>query len=58
MHNEELHKLRSSAYIIRMMDSCIMGQAGHVTRMEVEGNAYRVSMGNSEGKRPAGVVGG
>jgi hypothetical protein len=31
-----------------------MKWAGHVARMEVKRNAYRIMMGNPEGKRPLG----
>jgi hypothetical protein len=44
LHNEEIHKLKSSR----------MRWARHVTRMEEKGNAYRVLLGKSEGKRPLG----
>jgi hypothetical protein len=38
--------------IIRIMKSRKMIWAGHVGRMGKKGNAYRLLMGNPEGKRP------
>jgi hypothetical protein len=54
LHNEERHILYSSPDIIRQIKSRRMRWAGHVARMEEERNAYRVLMGNPEGKRPLG----
>jgi hypothetical protein len=54
LHNEELHNLYSSSSIIGMIKSRRMRWAGHVTRMEGDRNAYRILMGNPEGKRPLG----
>jgi hypothetical protein len=51
LHNEELHNFNSSS-VIRMMKSRRMGWAWHVARMGELRNAYRVFMGNPEGKRP------
>jgi hypothetical protein len=48
LHNEELHNLYSSPSIIRMR------WAGHVARMGEKRNAYRILVGNAEGKRPLG----
>jgi len=46
LHNECLSELYSSANIIRVIKSRRMGWAGHV--------AYRVWVGNPEGKIPLG----
>jgi hypothetical protein len=54
LHNEELHNLYSSPSTIRMMKSRRMRCAGHVARMGEKRNAYRILVGNPEGKRPLG----
>jgi hypothetical protein len=54
LHNEELHNLYSSPSIIRMIESRRMRWVGHVARMGAKRNAYRILVGNSEGKRPLG----
>jgi hypothetical protein len=54
LHNEELHYLYSSGCIIRMIKSKMMRWVGHIARMEEDKNAYRILMGNPEGKRPLG----
>jgi hypothetical protein len=54
LHNEELHDLYSSPSIIRMIKSRRRRWAGHVTRMGEKRNAYRILVGNPEGKRPLG----
>jgi hypothetical protein len=43
LHNDELHDLHSSRYIIRM---------GHVARMGEKKNVYRLLLGKPERKRP------
>jgi hypothetical protein len=48
----ELHILYSSPSIIRMIDLRRMRCAGHVARMGEKINAYKILVGNSEGKRP------
>jgi hypothetical protein len=53
LHNEELHKLHSSANIIRMIKSRRMRWARNVARMEKR-NAYKILVGKTEGKRPLG----
>jgi hypothetical protein len=53
LHNEELHNLYSSPSIIRMIKSRRMRWVGHVARMG-EKYAYRIFVGNPEGKRPLG----
>jgi hypothetical protein len=53
-YNEELHNLYTSSSIIRMIKSRRMRWAGHVARMREKRNAYRVLVGNPEGKRALG----
>jgi hypothetical protein len=52
LHNEELHNLYSSPSIIRMIKSRCVRWAGHVARMGEIRNAYRIFVGEREGKRP------
>jgi hypothetical protein len=54
LHNEELHNLYSAPSIIRMIKSRRMRWAGHVARNGENRNAYRILVGNPEGKRPLG----
>ncbi|KAJ4450924.1 hypothetical protein ANN_02359 [Periplaneta americana] len=54
LHNAELHALYSSPHIIRNIKSRRLRWAGHVARMGESRNAYRVSIGRPEGKRPLG----
>jgi hypothetical protein len=54
LHNEELRDLYSLPSIIRIMKSRRMRWAGHVARMGEKRNAYRLLVGNPEGKRPLG----
>jgi hypothetical protein len=53
LHNEDLCDLYSSPSIVRIMKSR-MRWAGHVARMGEKRNAYRLLVGNPEGKRPLG----
>jgi hypothetical protein len=53
LHNEELHDLYSSSSIIRIM-KLRMRWAENVARMGEKRNAYRLLVGNPEGKRPLG----
>jgi hypothetical protein len=53
LHNGELHNLYSSPSIIKMVKSR-MRLALHVAGMGKKKNAYRILMGNPEGKRPLG----
>jgi hypothetical protein len=53
-HNEELHNLYCPPSIIRIIKSRRMRWAGHVARMREKRNAYRILVGNPEGKRPLG----
>jgi hypothetical protein len=48
----ELHNLYSSPNIIRIINSRRMRWAGHVARMGEKSNAYRILVGNPEGKKP------
>jgi hypothetical protein len=54
LHSEELHILYSFPNIIRQIKSRRMRCTGHVARMGVERNVYRVLVGKPEGKRPLG----
>jgi hypothetical protein len=54
LYNEELRDLYSSPSIIRIIKSRRMRWAGHVARMGVKRNAYRLLVGKPEGKRPLG----
>jgi hypothetical protein len=54
LHNEELHNLYSSPSTIRMIKSRRMRWEGHVARMGEKRNAYRILVGNPEGKRSLG----
>jgi hypothetical protein len=54
VHNEELHNLFSSPSIIKMIKSRRMRWAGHVARKGAKRNAYRILVGNPEGKRTLG----
>jgi hypothetical protein len=54
LHNEELHALYSSPSIIRIIKARRMRWAGHVARMGENRNAYRLLVGNPEGRRPLG----
>jgi hypothetical protein len=51
LHNEELHDLYSSPSIIRMIKSKRMRWVGHVARIWERKNAYRLLIGEPEGKR-------
>jgi hypothetical protein len=52
LHEEELHNLYSLPSTIRTTKSRRMTWAGHVARMGLERNAYRILVGKLEGKRP------
>jgi hypothetical protein len=54
LHNEELHNLNSSPSIIRIIKSRRMRWTGHVARMGEKRNAYRLLVGEPEGRRPLG----
>ena len=50
--NAELHALYTSPDIIRNLKSGRLRWAGHVARMELTRNAYRVLVGKPDGRRP------
>jgi hypothetical protein len=50
LHNEELRDLFSSSSLIRIIKSRRMKWAGNVARMGEKRNAYRLLVGNPEGK--------
>jgi hypothetical protein len=54
LHTEELLDLSPSPSIIRIIKLKRMRWAGHVARMGEKKNAYRLLVGNTEGKRPIG----
>jgi hypothetical protein len=55
LYNEEFRDLYSSTNIlIRIMKSKGMRWAGHVARIGMKRNAYRLLIGKLEGKRPLG----
>jgi hypothetical protein len=54
LHNKELYNLYSSTSIFRMAMSRKMRWAGHIARIGRKKNAYRLLVGNPEGKRPLG----
>jgi hypothetical protein len=52
LHNEELHNLYSSPFIIRMIKSRRMKWAGHIAQMGEKMNTYMILVGKPERKRP------
>jgi hypothetical protein len=54
LHNEELRDLYSSPSIFIIIKSRRMRWTGHVARMRLKRNAYRLLVGKPEGKRPPG----
>ena len=52
LHTVELHELYSSPDILWNLKSRRLRWAGHIVRMELFRNAYRVLVGKLEGKRP------
>jgi hypothetical protein len=54
LHNEELHNLYSPPSIIRIIKSMRMNGQGHVARMGEKRNAYRILVGEPEGKGTLG----
>jgi hypothetical protein len=56
LHNEELHSLYSSPNIIRNIKSRSMRWAGYtsIAGMGAKRNAYKILVGNTEGKRSLG----
>ena len=55
LHNAELHALYSSPNIIRSLKSRRLRWEGHLARMHLSINAYRVLVGKPEGKSPLGL---
>jgi len=53
LHNEDLHNLYVSSYIIRVIKSKRIWK-GHGARMGEIRNAYEILVGKPEGKRPFG----
>jgi hypothetical protein len=51
-HNEELHDLYYSPSIIRIIKAKRMRWTGHVARMGEKRNAYKLLVGQPEGRRP------
>jgi hypothetical protein len=51
LHKEEFRNLYSSPYIIRIIKSRKMSWAGHMARMGMKKNAYRLLVGKPEGSR-------
>jgi hypothetical protein len=47
LHNKELYNFHSLLYIIRVIKSRRMRVVGHEACMGATGNAYRISVGNS-----------
>jgi len=54
VHNDELNDLYSSPCVVRVINSRIMRWAGHVARIGVRREVYRVLVGKPERKRPLG----
>ena len=54
LHNEELNVLYSSSNSVRVTKSRRRKWAGHVARIGERREAYRISVGKPEGKRPFG----
>jgi hypothetical protein len=54
LHSEELNDLYSSPNVIWVIKSRRMRWMGHVAHMWERRGAYRVFVGNPEGKRPLG----
>jgi hypothetical protein len=52
LHNEELHNLYASPYIIRVIKLRRMRWEGHVARMREMRNAYKILVRKLRGKRP------
>jgi hypothetical protein len=54
LHNEELHNLYASPYIICVIKSRRMRWVGHVAYMGMLRNVYKILVGKHGGKRPHG----
>jgi hypothetical protein len=57
LHNEELYDLYSSPSIIRVIKSRRIGWELHVARVGEMRGAYRILVGNPEGKKRLGRQG-
>jgi hypothetical protein len=57
LHNDELRDLHSLPIIIRIIKSWRMRRVGHVARLGMKMNAYRLFVGKPEGKRQPGSKG-
>ena len=55
LHDEELHSLYRSPNIVRVIKSRRLRWAGHVTRMEEDGSAFKMLIGTPIGKEGIGV---
>ena len=54
LHNEELHSLYRSPYIVRVIKSRRLRWAGNVARMEEVRSAFKILTGKPTVKRPLG----
>jgi hypothetical protein len=54
LHNEEFHNLYCSPHIIIMIKPRRIRWSGNVAPTGEKRNAYRISVGKSQGKRPQG----
>ena len=54
LHNEELHSLYRSPYIIRLIKSRRLRSPGNVVRMEEDRSASKILTGTPAGKIPLG----
>jgi hypothetical protein len=54
LHNEKLHNLYASPYIIRVIKYMGMRWAGNVARRGQVRNLYKILFGKAVGKRPIG----
>ena len=52
LHNDELNDLYSSPCVVRVINSRIMRWTGHVARIGVRREVYRVLVGKPERKSP------
>jgi hypothetical protein len=53
-HNEELHNLYASPYVVKVMKSRRVRRAGHVACMGEMRNAYKILVEKPERKTPLG----
>ena len=54
IHNEELHCLYRSPYVVRVIKSRRLRWAGHVARIEEGRSAFKILTGKQTGKRALG----